>query len=298
MKTNRRDFITVSAAAAAAAASGLDVKAREAEPDLEQRPMRIGMTDWNLGERGVIEKIKLANKIGLDGIQVSILYPEDGSLHLRSLEKQKEFRDAALDYGVQICSLAIGNLGPGRPFKNNPMGVARVADAIEVARNLGTNDILLPFFRDRAPDMSDEAEVSMIVNSFKVLAEKAEDLGVVISMETSLSGEEHLRICESVGSPSVGVYFDPSNCKHYGSDPIKDIPMLKDWIHQVHVKNNPELMADKCPKGFSWLEVSDLLYDIGYKGWYVLETGSPNNDLVADTRKNIEYVRKHFRIPV
>jgi len=297
MKTNRRDFITASAAAAAVAASGLDVKAQEAEADLEQRPMRIGMTDWNLGERGVIEKIKLANKIGLDGIQVSILFPEDESMHLRSLEKQKEFRNAALDYGVQICSLAIGNLGPGRPFKNNPMGVSRVMDAIEVARNLGTNDILLPFFRDRAPDMSDEAEVNMIVNSFKVLAEKAEDMGVVISMETSLSGEEHLRLCEAVGSPSIGVYFDPSNCKHYGSDPIKDIPMLKDWIHQVHVKNNPELMADQCVKGFSWLEVSDLLYDIGYKGWYVLETGSPNNDLVADTRKNIEYVRGHFRIP-
>ena len=30
-------------------------------------------------------------------------------------------------------------------------------------------------------------------------------------------------------------------------------------------------------------------YAIGYRGWYVLETGSPNKDIVADTRANIEY---------
>lgn len=299
MKTSRRNFITTTAAAAAAAAaaSGLEINARAAEADLEQRPMRIGMTDWNLGQRGVIEKIKLASQIGLDGIQVSILYPEDGSLHLRSPEVQKEFRDAALDYGVQICSLAIGNLGPGSPFKNNPMGVARVADAIEVARNLGTNNILLPFFRDNAPDMSDEAEATMIINSFKVLAEKAEKMGVVVSIESSLSGEDHLKIFEAVGSPSIGVYFDPSNCKAYGHDPIKDIPLLKGWIHQVHVKNNPELMSDQCPKGFSWLEAAELLYKAGYKGWYVLETNTPNDDLIGDTRKNMDYVRKTFKLP-
>ena len=37
--------------------------------------------------------------------------------------------------------------------------------------------------------------------------------------------------------------------------------------------------------------------DIGYAGWYVLETNSPTKDIVADTRANIEYVRKTFRMP-
>ena len=298
MKPSRREFLAMSTAVTASVIGGeAAVLGAVSAGDPNQRPMRIGMTDWNLGQRGVTEKIRLANQIGLDGIQVSILYPEDGSPHLQSAELQREYRDVALDYGVQICSLAIGNLGPGRPFKNNPMGVMRVAEAIEVARNIGTNDILLPFFRDRAPNMSDEAESKMIINSFKSLAKRAEDMGVVIAIESSLSGEDHLKILEAVDSPAIGVYFDPSNCKHYGHDPIKDIPLLKDWIHQVHVKNNPELMADTCVKGFSWVEVAGLLYDAGYKGWYVLETNSPNDDLIADTRTNMDYVRKTFRIP-
>ncbi|MBN2287729.1 MAG: sugar phosphate isomerase/epimerase [Candidatus Glassbacteria bacterium] len=296
MKITRRDFLTASAAAAAGAAVRVSgAQAQQAGPDLEQQPMRIGMTDWNLGQRGLTEKLKLAAMIGLDGVQVSILYPEDGSLHLRCPKLQAEYRKTALDYGVQICSLAIGDLGPGSPFKQEPMGVMRVADAVEVARNLGTNDILLPFFRDRAPDMTDEAQAKRIINSFKELAPRAEKHGVVIAIESSLSGEDHLRIIDAVGSPAIQVYFDPFNCKYYGHDPIKDIPLLKDYIHQVHVKNGDQLMADDCVRGFSWTEVAELLYKVGYKGWYVLETSAPS-ELVSDTRFNLGYVKKTFRV--
>ena len=35
----------------------------------------------------------------------------------------------------------------------------------------------------------------------------------------------------------------------------------------------------------------------GYRGWYVLETNSPSKDIVADTRANIDYVKKTFRMP-
>ena len=43
--------------------------------------------------------------------------------------------------------------------------------------------------------------------------------------------------------------------------------------------------------------MAQQFYEIGYRGWYVLETASPTNDIVADTRANIEYVKKTFRIP-
>jgi L-ribulose-5-phosphate 3-epimerase len=46
-----------------------------------------------------------------------------------------------------------------------------------------------------------------------------------------------------------------------------------------------------------WPRMSQSLYDSGYRGWYVLETSSPSKDIIADTRANIEYVRKTFRIP-
>ncbi|MFH1069757.1 MAG: sugar phosphate isomerase/epimerase family protein [Candidatus Glassbacteria bacterium] len=297
MSLNRRDFLTSATAAAVGAAIGAgraEAQALAVKSSSDTLPVRIGMTDWNLGERGVVEKVALARQIGLDGIQVSVLYPEDG-LHLRDPKLQGAYRKAALDNGVQICSLAIGSLGPGEPFKSEPMGVMRVADAIEVARNIGTNDILLPFFRDNAPKTDEEFK--RITNSFKELAPIAEKHQVVVSMECSLSGEEHMRILDAVGSPWIGVYMDPWNCSYYGHDPMVDISLMKNYIHQVHVKNGKELMSGPNERGFAWPEVSELLYKIGYKGWYVLETGAPSGDLTADTRKNIEYVRKNFRTP-
>ena len=51
------------------------VKTKEA---VKPVPVRVGMTDWNLGQRGDIAKIALAREIGLDGIQVSVQYPTDG----------------------------------------------------------------------------------------------------------------------------------------------------------------------------------------------------------------------------
>ena len=49
-------------------------------PSAQPNPVRVrvGMTDWNLGQRGDISKIALAREIGLDGIQVSVQYPTDG----------------------------------------------------------------------------------------------------------------------------------------------------------------------------------------------------------------------------
>jgi hypothetical protein len=46
-----------------------------------------------------------------------------------------------------------------------------------------------------------------------------------------------------------------------------------------------------------WPRLAQEYQAIGYRGWYVLETGSPTEDLVADTRANIDYVRRTFRIP-
>ncbi len=292
MSFTRRDFLTGSAAALAATVAG-SVRESRAASAAEASRMRIGMTDWNLGERGNTEKLELARQIGLDGVQVSILYPEDGTAHLRCPQKQAEYRKAALQTGMQICSLAIGDLGPGAPFKSEPMGVMRVAAAVEVAAAVGTDDILLPMFRKNVP--LDEAEFSRMINALKEMAPRAEQLGVCIALETSMSADEHLKICEAVASPAVGVYMDPWNCAYYGHDPLQDVPRLKDYIHQVHVKNGDFLMSQPCQHNFQWPAIAELLDKIGYKGWLVLETGAPSKDLVADTRKNIEYVQQTFR---
>ena len=261
-------------------------------------PVRVGMTDWNLGQRGDITKIALAREIGLDGIQVSVQYPTDGTTPtLRDAKTQAAFKRAALDNGIQICSLAIGNPGKARlPMHTNPAFAILLVEAVEIAHNLGTNNILLPILGDSHLDMANQAQVDGFVVMMKEVARYAEKYGVVVALEDWISAEDNIRIVDAIGSDHVGVYYDCHNIVPRVKDIYVEPKMLGTRIHQIHVKNANMLLSQ--PGGrVDWPRMAQEFYAIGYRGWYVLETGSPSDDIVADTRANIEYVKKTFRMP-
>jgi L-ribulose-5-phosphate 3-epimerase len=260
--------------------------------------VRVGMTDWNLGQRGDITKIALAREIGLDGIQVSVQYPVDGKTPtLRDPATQTAFKRAALDNGIQICSLAIGNPGKSRlPMHTNPAFAILLVEAVEIAHNLGTNNILLPILGDSHIDMANQPQVDYFVAMMKEVARYAEKHGVVVALEDWISAEDNIKIVDAIGSDYVAVYYDCHNIVPRVKDIYVEPKMLGKRIHQVHVKNANMLLSQ--PGGrVDWPRMAQEFYDIGYRGWYVLETGSPSRDIVADTRANIEYVKKTFRIP-
>lgn len=259
-------------------------------------PIRIGMTDWNLGQRGDITKIALAREIGLDGIQVSLQFPEDGSLHLRDRKMQAAFKQAALDNGIQVCSLAIGSPGKERlPLHTNPAAAILLVEAVEVASALGTTNILLPILGNSHIDMANPREVDTFVVMMREVARHAEQAGVVVALEDWISAEDNIRLLDAIGSDFVGVYYDARNIKSRLHDPYGEPAKLGKRIHQIHVKNGQKLMREQDV--LDWPRLAQEYHDIGYRGWYVLETGSPTKDLIADTRANIAYVRETFRMP-
>jgi len=260
-------------------------------------PVRVGMTDWNLGQRGDITRIALAREIGLDGIQVSVQYPTDGTPTLRDPGTQAAFKRAALDNGIQICSLAIGNPGKSRmPMHTNPAFAILLIEAVEIAHNLGTNNILLPILGDSHIDMTSQAQVDTFVAMMKEVARYAEKYGVVVGLEDWVSAEDNIRLLDAIGSDYVAVYYDAHNIVPRVKDIYAEPKMLGKRIHQIHVKNANMLLS--APGGrLDWPRLAQEFYEIGYRGWYVLETPSPSKDIVADTRANIEYVKKTFRMP-
>jgi sugar phosphate isomerase/epimerase len=293
MLTTRRDFVSH----AALGAMTLPALGQGQVPEQGPLPLRIGMTDWNLGRRGDITKIPLARQIGLDGIQVSLTFPTDDSPHLRQSETQAAFKQAALENGIQICSLAIGSPGKLRlPLHTNPAAAILLVEAIEVARNIGTTNILLPILGDSHIDMSRPAEVDTFVAMMREVARYAEKAGVVVALEDWISAEDNLRLLDAIQSDFVAVYYDARNIKSRLHDPYGEPKKLGKRIHQIHVKNGDKLMRDADI--LDWPRLAREYHEIGYRGWYVLETGAPSGNLVADTVANIEYVRKTFKMPL
>jgi L-ribulose-5-phosphate 3-epimerase len=301
MSMTRRDFVKQAAIAPAAVPAMAGAQSAAPAPTRETVnpvPVRVGMTDWNLGQRGEIAKIALAREIGLDGIQVSVQYPTDGQTPtLRDPKTQAAFKRAALDNGIQICSLAIGNPGKARlPMHTSPAFAILLVEAVEIAHNIGTNNILLPILGDSHIDMTNQSQVNTFVTMMKEVARYAEKYGVVVGLEDWISAEDNIRLLDGIGSDYVAVYYDAHNIVPRVKDIYAEPKMLGKRIDQIHVKNANMLLS--TPGGrIDWPRMAQEFYDIGYRGWYVLETGSPTKDIVADTRANIEYVKKTFRIP-
>jgi L-ribulose-5-phosphate 3-epimerase len=301
MLITRRDFVKHASVAAAAVPAITRAQAQrpvQTKETLNPQPVRVGMTDWNLGQRGDITKIALAREIGLDGIQVSVQYPTDGTTPtVRDPKTQAAFKRAALENGIQICSLAIGNPGKSRmPMHTSPAFAILLAEAVEIAYNIGTNNILLPILGDSHIDMTNQAQVDTFVAMMKEVARYAERYEVVVGLEDWISAEDNIKLLDAIGSDYVAVYYDAHNIVSRVKDIYAEPKMLGKRINQIHVKNASMLLSTPGGK-MDWPRMSKEFYDIGYRGWYVLETGSPTKDLVADTRANIEYVKKTFRMP-
>ncbi len=301
MLMTRRDFVKQASVASAAAPALAQAQARgavETKEVVNPLPVRVGMTDWNLGQRGDITKIALAREIGLDGIQVSVQYPTDGKTPtLRDPQTQAAFKRAALENGIQICSLAIGNPGKSRmPMHTSPAFAILMAEAVEIAYNIGTNNILLPILGDSHIDMTNQAQVDTFVAMMKEVARYGARYDVVVGLEDWISAEDNLKLLDAIGSDHVAVYYDAHNIVSRVKDIYVEPKMLGKRINQIHVKNANMLLSTPGGK-MDWPRMATEFYDIGYRGWYVLETGSPTKDIVADTRANIEYVKKTFRMP-
>ncbi|WP_344979814.1 sugar phosphate isomerase/epimerase family protein [Compostibacter hankyongensis] len=258
-----------------------------------ERPgYRIGVCDWSIGKGGDITALTFAQKLGLDGVMVSLGSVKD-NMHLRQKEVQEAYLSASRKSGVQISSLAIGEMN-NVPYKSSPLAEEWVKDSIDVAKALGCKVILLAFFNN-GDLRGDEAGIKEVIRRLKKVAPKAEKAGVILGIESWLSAKEHLKIIEAIGSPNVRVYFDVANSHQMGHDIYSEMALLgTKYICEVHLKENGALLG----KGvIDFKRVKKVLDHIGYQGWVIMEGGIPPGATVADAyASNTAYIRSVFSL--
>jgi len=126
----------------------------------------------------------------------------------------------------------------------------------------------------------------------KRLAPKAEKAGVVLALESYLSAEDHLKIIDRVGSPSVQVYYDVANSQEVGLDIFKEIPLLGTRIVEFHAKDTKDLYG----KGsMDFPRVRKAMEEIGYSGWFILEGTKMPLGVEASLRYDLDYLKSIFR---
>lgn len=286
-RQTRRSFLQVSALAAASASlsrTGLAV---------EPEPLKIGIRVASMRMAGTPDVFQVAAKIpGIRGVE---LQATGGQPSLRDAETVRHYKREAERWGLQVPSLA-GIWDRGVKI-HSPHAADSVIASIHAAEMLGAGVLLAAFFRNDAPQMSDESSYGPLVTMLQQVAKKAADAGVVIGLENSLSPADNKKLIDLVDHPAVAVYYDLHNMDFYGygDQAIPGIRLLgKERICMVHVKNGNQLIEEPGP--IDWPTAFRDFRHIGYQGWYVYETGHESTeDCIADTTRNNEFLKRHLQ---
>ena len=262
--------------------------------EMVQRPgsgkmkVRFGICDWTIEKPGDPAALGLAASLGLEGVQVSLV-PKGESLALLDKGLREAYLAAARKSGASIASFCVGELN-GVPLKSDPRAERWVEEGIEVAAAMKVGIILVPFF-GKADLKGDPAGTAAGIAALKRLAPKAENSGVVLALETTLSAEDNLRIINAVGSPAVSVYYDVGNSQEAGFDIGREIRLLGGRISEFHAKDTKDLFGRGS---VDFKAVRAAMKDIGYSGWLVLEEVKLPLGLDKSIRQDLEYLKRTF----
>ncbi len=287
---NRRDLLRICTGGCVAAACHpwLEAIAQQHHSSTTSPRFLLGACDWSLGKRHDPAAFSVAREIGLDGVEVSFGEP-GGPNDLRDARILATYQQMARDNQQRIASLAMGLLNQV-PYASDPRTEPWVREAVEVMPRVGVRVCLLAFF-GKGDIQGDREKQDEVIRRLKRVAPRAEQLDVVLGIESWMNADEHLRMIHAVGSPSVRVYYDVANMTERGYDVPGEIRRLgTEYICQFHMKENDQLLG----RGkVDFQRVKEAIEDIGYTGWLILEGATVSGRSLVDCyRENRRFLRE------
>jgi L-ribulose-5-phosphate 3-epimerase len=252
--------------------------------------VRFGVCDWTIGKPGDPAAFTAAHKLGLDGIQVSLV-PAGDSLYLVPLDLQKKYLLWSATNRLAICSFAIGELN-NVPLKSDPLAEKWLGQAIDISSSMQVRRILVPFF-GKGDLRNDPQGTAAVIASLKRLAPKAEKQHVILALESWLSAEAHVKILDAVGSKAVRVYYDVGNAHDAGYDVPREVRFLGSRICEIHAKDNKDLYGKGA---VDFAAVKKAMDDIGYRGWLVIEGSKFPLGVEPSIAYDLNYLKTVFRL--
>lgn len=253
---------------------------------------QIFACDWTLRKKSSPGAFALADRIGLDGVQVDFGSPAAGAAAppLFDPAHQDEILAASADHGVAIASLAMGELN-GVPYKSDAAAEQWVLDSVGVLQRMRQRLALLAFF-NKGDLAGDQAGVDEVIRRLKKLAPRAEAAGVVYGIESWLKAPELERILDAVNSPAIKVYYDVGNMQKAGEDVGAAIRRLgRERICEIHCKDYDDLYGRGS---MDFPAVRRALDAIGYRGWVGIEGVKLPLGVEESIRFDLEYLRPIF----
>jgi sugar phosphate isomerase/epimerase len=201
----------------------------------------------------VIEAIQLFHSAGLDGAEIiwqddySAAIPESGSEKLVA-----EIKKLASDLGMEIAALTPYMSGYNSlDEKERKRDLDRLFRCLDVAAELDCKSIRVYAGSYKPGDAESEEKWRFLVESLQYAGEAAQKAEVQLCVENhfntmTVSAEQTADLMRDVASQNVGILYDQANLTFTHQEPYQiAIPLQKDWIRYVHVKDLVFIDPDK-----------------------------------------------------
>ena len=262
------------------------------------------------------ESIKLAGKLGFDGIQI---YATTGefSPEVLTAERKSEVRSLLMENHLEISALC-GDMG-GYGFQiesDNAERIQKTKRIIDLAEEFEVGVITTHI--GVIPENKDNPRYSVMLDAMCKCGEYAADKKITLAIETGPEKASTLLSFLQDTNGGIGVNLDSANFVMVtGQDPVEAVQILGKYIVHTHAKDgvmlkqtDPEIMYDCFAKGgIEALNVADYFLEtplgdgdvdyakyinalrgIGYDGYLTIERETGENP-VSDIQKSLNTLR-------
>ena len=262
------------------------------------------------------ESIKLAGKLGFDGIQI---YATTGefSPEVLTTERKSEVRSLLMENHLEISALC-GDMG-GYGFQiesDNAERIQKTKRIIDLAEEFEVGVITTHI--GVIPENKDNPRYSVMLDAMCKCGEYAADKKITLAIETGPEKASTLLSFLQDTNGGIGVNLDPANFVMVtGQDPVEAVQILGKYIVHTHAKDgvmlkqtDPEIIYDCFAKGgIEALNVADYFLEtplgdgdvdyakyinalrgIGYDGYLTIERETGENP-VSDIQKSLNTLR-------
>ncbi len=251
--------------------------------------LRIGIMDGIVGHPSQPEAVDAAADLGLAGVQVTLGKPgASGELPLSDPQLQSRFREAAKQRGIALPNTYLDVLHTDCLKDNSTAALRWIKQGLTITKALGADILMLVFFNRCA--IEQEPEQKAVIAPLREACRMAQDTGIVLGFENTISAKDNLAILEAVNSPALKIWYDIGNSTNIGHFNVpEEIRLLgRERICAFHIKDKGYLDAGAVPvRG-----ALEAIRDIGFSGFAMLETSSPTGDRQADARRNLDILRQ------
>ncbi len=262
------------------------------------------------------ESIKLAGKLGFDGIQI---YATTGefSPEVLTTERKSEVRSLLMENHLEISALC-GDMG-GYGFQiesDNAERIQKTKRIIDLAEEFEVGVITTHI--GVIPENKDNPRYSVMLDAMCKCGEYAADKKITLAIETGPEKASTLLSFLKDTNGGIGVNLDPANFVMVtGQDPVEAVQVLGKYIVHTHAKDgvmlkqtDPEIIYDCFAKGgIEALNVADYFLEtplgdgdvdyakyinalrgIGYDGYLTIERETGENP-ISDIQKSLNTLR-------